>query len=115
MSVIFESVRFGTVEVPAEKVIDFPDGLIGLGGLALLCGVVALATGAFPPAVIFGIWGAVLVLGIAFERVIYKPIDSARPGPGWERTQERFMDEATGKPVTVYIEPKTGERAYVQE
>jgi flagellar assembly factor FliW len=33
MSVIFESVRFGTVEVPAEKVIDFPDGLIGLGGL----------------------------------------------------------------------------------
>jgi len=33
MSVIFESVRFGTVEVPEGEVIEFPDGLIGLGGL----------------------------------------------------------------------------------
>ena len=33
MSVIFESVRFGTVEVPDEEVIEFPDGLVGLGGL----------------------------------------------------------------------------------
>ena len=33
MSITFESVRFGTVEVPAEDVIEFPDGLIGLGGL----------------------------------------------------------------------------------
>jgi len=33
MSVIFESVRFGTVEVAAGDVIEFPDGLVGLGGL----------------------------------------------------------------------------------
>ncbi len=33
MSVTFESVRFGTVAVPAEEVIAFPDGLVGLGGL----------------------------------------------------------------------------------
>jgi flagellar assembly factor FliW len=33
MPVTFESVRFGTVEVPAEEVIEFPDGLVGLGGL----------------------------------------------------------------------------------
>src|SRR5271166_6537468 len=32
MSVTFESVRFGTVEIPPEDVIDFPFGLIGLGG-----------------------------------------------------------------------------------
>lgn len=32
MSVTFQSVRFGTVEVPAEDVLDFPFGLIGLGG-----------------------------------------------------------------------------------
>jgi flagellar assembly factor FliW len=32
MPVIFESVRFGEVEVPEEAVIDFPLGLIGLGG-----------------------------------------------------------------------------------
>jgi flagellar assembly factor FliW len=32
MSVTFESIRFGTVEVPSEQVVDFPFGLIGLGG-----------------------------------------------------------------------------------
>jgi flagellar assembly factor FliW len=33
MPVIFESVRFGAVEVAADEVIEFPDGLVGLGGL----------------------------------------------------------------------------------
>jgi len=33
VSITFESVRFGTVEVPAADVIEFPFGLIGLGGL----------------------------------------------------------------------------------
>ena len=31
-AVTFQSIRFGTVEVPAEDVIEFPLGLIGLGG-----------------------------------------------------------------------------------
>jgi flagellar assembly factor FliW len=33
LSITFESVRFGTVEIPATSVIEFPFGLIGLGGL----------------------------------------------------------------------------------
>jgi flagellar assembly factor FliW len=33
MSVTFQSIRFGTVEIAAEDVIEFPFGLIGLGGL----------------------------------------------------------------------------------
>jgi flagellar assembly factor FliW len=33
MPVTFESVRFGTVEVPDADVIEFPSGLIGLGGV----------------------------------------------------------------------------------
>ncbi len=33
MSVKFESIRFGTVEIQPEDVIEFPFGLIGLGGL----------------------------------------------------------------------------------
>src|ERR1700753_1409509 len=32
MTVTFESVRFGAVEVPEGEVIEFPHGLIGLGG-----------------------------------------------------------------------------------
>lgn len=30
--VVLESTRFGRLEVPAEAVVDFPNGLIGLGG-----------------------------------------------------------------------------------
>ncbi len=33
MSVKFKSIRFGTVEIDAQDVIEFPFGLIGLGGL----------------------------------------------------------------------------------
>jgi flagellar assembly factor FliW len=33
MSVTFQSIRFGTVEIAQEDVIEFPFGLIGLGGL----------------------------------------------------------------------------------
>jgi flagellar assembly factor FliW len=33
MSVTFQSIRFGAVEIEAEDVIEFPFGLIGLGGL----------------------------------------------------------------------------------
>ena len=33
MSVTFQSVRFGTVDVADDAVIEFPFGLIGLGGL----------------------------------------------------------------------------------
>lgn len=32
MPLTFESVRFGAVEVPEGEVIEFPNGLIGLGG-----------------------------------------------------------------------------------
>jgi flagellar assembly factor FliW len=32
MPVTIESIRFGTVEIPQEEVIEFPFGLIGLGG-----------------------------------------------------------------------------------
>lgn len=89
--------------------------LLGLGGVFLVCGLAGLAFGVVAPMAIYGFWGAALLLLILCERVIYKPTVARRPGPGWERTTERFVDDATGQPVTVYIEPKTGERAYVHE
>ena len=61
------------------------------------------------------ICGLVLVIGTIFERVIYKPSASRAPGPDWVRTSERFVDPQTGKTVTVYTHPTTGERAYVNE
>lgn len=89
--------------------------LIAVAVISLLCGLVALATGAFPPAAIFAIWGVLLVIGTMFERVIYKKTLARPPGAGWVRTSERFIDDASGKPITVYVEPSTGERQYVEE
>ena len=89
--------------------------LAGIGILALIGGVASLAYGLCPPGFVFAIWGVLLIAGTAFERVIYKRTLLARPGHGWERTTERFVDAQTGQPVTVYVEPATGERAYVQE
>ena len=62
------------------------------------------------------VWGAIIVGGIVFERHVYKRVaDTAPSGPGWSRTDERFVDEKTGKTITVYSNAKTGERAYVAE
>jgi hypothetical protein len=89
--------------------------LLGLGALALLCGLVGIAAGVLSPMLTFGIWGALLLLLILCERVVYKRTLGAKPGPGWQRTTERFVDETTGRTVTVFIDPATGERAYVQD
>jgi hypothetical protein len=31
----------------------------------------------------------------------------------WVETTERFIDDETGEPVTVYVQSATGERKYV--
>lgn len=49
------------------------------------------------------------------ERFRYKRLSSKAPGPGFERTTERFIDDETGKAVTVYMRPDTGERIYVED
>jgi hypothetical protein len=69
--------------------------LLSLGALGI--GAFCLIIGADPPAFTFLIWGAIL------------------PGAGWERTSERFVDPDSGKTVTVYLQPGSGERQYVEE
>jgi flagellar assembly factor FliW len=32
MSITIDSTRFGTIEIPSQAVVEFPNGLIGLGG-----------------------------------------------------------------------------------
>ena len=60
-------------------------------------------------------WGGLIVIGTLYERFRYKPLEDHKPGPGWEATSERFIDDETGKPVTVFIERRTGERKYVSD
>jgi hypothetical protein len=67
----------------------------------------------------FLIWlGAVLLpllIWALFRRGGYKrrPLD-APPGPGWQRTEERFVDPASGETLEVWFDPRSGERTYVR-
>jgi hypothetical protein len=87
--------------------------LLSLGALGI--GAFCLIIGADPPAFTFLIWGAILLGAIVYERFRYKPLVPASPGAGWERTSERFVDPDSGKTVTVYLQPGSGERQYVEE
>ena len=88
--------------------------LVGFAVLSLAGAAIALALGAVPSALMLGAWGVILLVGTLYERIRYKPVLEIRPESA-VRTDERFIDETTGKPVTVYIDPVTGERSYVQE
>jgi hypothetical protein len=56
-----------------------------------------------------------VLFGLLFERYIYKPVRPDKPGAGWERTPERFLDPSSGQTIVVYYDRRTGERRYVRE
>ncbi len=91
------------------------NSVIIVGAVCFLGGMIGLFAGLFPPAFIFVFWGALLIVGTIYERVRYKPLEHTRPGAGWVKTNERFYDDETGKLITVYIQPETGERQYVEQ
>lgn len=88
--------------------------LLVIGGLLLL-GAVAVSTVHAEAALPMGVFGAILVLGILFERHAYKPHETGHPGPGWQATGEVFADPTTGEEVRVYENGKSGERRYVSK
>ena len=67
----------------------------------------------------FALWCAVLVLPwviwLLFRRGGYKrrPLD-APPGPDWQPTGERFIDPTSDETLEVWLQPRSGERAYVR-
>jgi hypothetical protein len=87
------------------------DAVFIIGLLLLAGGVVAVFAGAGLPAIGPIIAGSVVVLGTVFEH--RGRTDDERPGPGWERTGERFR-EPDGKVVDVWFNQATGERRYVK-
>jgi hypothetical protein len=89
------------------------NAIIVVGVLCLLGGGAAILAGAMPGFVALA-WGIILLLGTLYERVRYKSL--LRQGPsGTVRTNERFVDDSTGRTVTVYVDPASGERSYVEE
>ncbi len=87
------------------------DAVFAFGLLLLAGGVVAIFAGAGLPAMGPIIAGSMVVLGTAFEH--RGRTDDERPGPGWERTGERFR-EPDGTVVDVWFNQTTGERRYVK-
>jgi hypothetical protein len=88
--------------------------VIAVGVLCFLGGLVAMLTGFCPPAYVAIFWGVLILLGTVWEKVIYKPLETRTPGAGWSPTPERFIDDETGTPVTVWIDG-AGERKYVKD
>jgi len=82
-------------------------GLLALGALALA------VLRCFPPAALLALWAMIFLIGLLIERWRYKPLVERSPGPDWQVTDERFVDPETGKLVTVYFHPATGERRYI--
>jgi hypothetical protein len=86
--------------------------------LAVLClaaGAIAALAGAAPSAFGLVVLGLLVLIGTLYERVRYKHIETHAPGAGWVKTAERFIDDETGRPVTVYVHPASGARKYVHD
>lgn len=82
-----------------------------LGGIVAICGVFVWSVHGGPMVLILG----VLVAISAALEPIYGRADGKPAGAGWQSTDEKFIDPETGKLVTVWFDPETGERRYVEE
>jgi len=88
--------------------------------LFVLCGVllaaaVSLAIARCPLGLVLrlAVPSVILLFALLVERWRYKPLKDHRPGRDWLPTDERFVDPESGKLVTVFYKPSTGERRYV--
>ncbi|AOH82928.1 hypothetical protein AWL63_01980 [Sphingomonas panacis] len=61
------------------------------------------------------IWTGVVLAGVLFERARYGAARERPVGGDWRPTPERFIDDASGKVMVVWISPSSGERRYVED
>ena len=105
-------------------------GLMGILGLLLLLGGLAVAVAGYPLfslSLIAG--GAILMVAAVFEVMRYRSESAeasrSKPGPGggepdrpearFRPTDEVFVDPTTHQRMRVYSDSRTGERRYVAE
>lgn len=87
--------------------------LVGLGGVAIVGGVLLIAAGfAFPTGIDLLGAGVIVTLALLFERRGYRPRVNRANGQ-WESTDERFIDPTSGHLIEVRYNPESGERDYV--
>ena len=89
--------------------------LIVASAALLVTGLIIWAMGgAAARGPVLAVWALVTLVGVLFERALYRRLLDAPPGPDWRETPEKFIDPTTGTPVVVYVQPDTGRRAYVK-
>jgi len=86
--------------------------------LVLVVAMLAFTAALIGTAIDLGVWpslvaSGVLLAGTLFERRRYGASQARPAGGGWRETGERFVDDASGRPVTVWYNGATGERRYV--
>jgi hypothetical protein len=86
--------------------------MLGIGGLSVAGGVLlSLATGGGGIGLI--IIGALIFAGVLLESRYGRPgAPTQVPPHAWELTNEKFVDDETGRVLEVWIDPLTGERRY---
>ncbi|MBE7219355.1 MAG: hypothetical protein INR64_12850 [Caulobacteraceae bacterium] len=88
--------------------------VLAVAAALFVLSLVALVVGG-PGALGLVIGAGVLLAGTLFERVRYKHLAATPPEGRFRPTPERFIDTETGAPVTVWVDPATGERKYVRD
>ena len=57
--------------------------------------------------------GALIIVSLGLERRYGRPGTPSRvEHSDWELTKEKFLDQETGQPLEVWMDPLTGERRY---
>ena len=57
--------------------------------------------------------GLIIAASVAFESRYGRPGQQPTPASiDWQRTAEKFIDDETGQPIEVWMDPLTGERRY---
>jgi pimeloyl-ACP methyl ester carboxylesterase len=88
--------------------------LVVIGGIILVGAAIGALAGWRLAAILpLVFWGAILAGAVLVERWRYRPLTDQRPGRDWQATQERFVDPESGRLVTVFFNPATGERRYI--
>lgn len=82
---------------------------LSVAGLLILLGHHG-AVGAGVQALVLGL---LILAGTWFERLRYGESDTPPGGPDWERTDDTFIDPASGRPMVVYQHRRSGKRRYV--
>jgi hypothetical protein len=81
------------------------------GVLLAVCGVALWASG--------GGWMLLIVGAVVIVTVLLEPVygrATTRPlGGTWRPTDEKFVDPESGKLLTVWFDPTSGDRRYVED